>query len=333
MEDYIIQIIVVSIIVILMIFGFKRQKNGVQKGKMKKTSLPEFMKDLTASAENGDIDPIFGREDEIERAIHIIMRRSKNNPLLIGEPGVGKTAIVEGLALQIVNKTVPKALQDKILLELDLNELLSGTKFRGELEGRLKSIIAKSTNESRRYILFIDEFHLLEEAGKAEGSLAISEVLKPLLARGDLQVIGATTWSEYQKFIKPNAALDRRMQLVLVDEPNPEQALLMLKGLKSMYEEFHKVKISDAALKAAVKLADEKIEERFLPDSAIDLIDEAAAKVAIEASVSQKVAMGVVHAAAKGERNKVTVKDIEEVVDQWVIHDKSEEQRDARHED
>ncbi|MBT3230515.1 ATP-dependent Clp protease ATP-binding subunit [Candidatus Uhrbacteria bacterium] len=302
----------------------------------KKTSsgdAPLYVKDILAKARAGKLDPFLGREDEIERTMHIVLRRMKNNPLLIGQPGVGKTAIVEGLANKMADGSAPQGILGKALLELDFVGLMSETKYRGEMEKRLRSLMKYLESFNGNVILFIDEIHLLEEIGSSEGALSITDVLKPALARGEIQVIGATTWSEYEKYIKPDQALDRRLQPVLVDEPSSDQALEILQGLRSVYEEFHNVVISDAALKAAVELSDKKIEERYLPDKAIDLIDEASAKVSIEASRAHKVPLGVVHAASHGDKAKVGVKDIESVVDQWVIHSKEDKKRDARQDD
>ena len=246
------------------------------------------------------------------------MRRVKNNPLLIGEPGVGKTAIVEGLAHKIVNGQVPEALKSVRVLSLDLNELMSGTHLRGELEGRLKRLLQMLHTQAKEVMLFIDEIHLLEEMGKTEGALSISDVLKPAMARGDIRIIGATTWQEYEKHIRADQALDRRLQPVLVDEPNPKQALAILRSVRHVYEEFHHVTISDAALEAAVTLSHDNIKRRFLPDKAIDLIDEAGAKVAIDAEREHHIPLGLVHAAAKKQKTGVVeVKDIEEIVKQW----------------
>lgn len=320
--------IVLALIGIIVVLALRREKRTP-----KAVASTPFTLDLTALAREGTLDPFSGREHEIERTIHIIMRRTKNNPLLIGEPGVGKTAIVEGLARRIAAGDVPKAMQGKRLLSLDLNQLMAGTQYRGELEQRLKGLLAQLETKSRDVILFIDEIHLLQHAGKSEGALSISDVIKPALARGDLQVIGATTWSEYMQFLRPDEAFDRRMQPVLVDEPDRALALEMLKGLRAVYEDFHGVRITDEALEAAVRLADEKIEKRYLPDKAIDLIDEAAAKVAIEAAHEHHVALGVVHAASKGNKSVVDVDDIEEIIEQWVVHNAEEAKRDARKSD
>ncbi|MFH1712378.1 MAG: AAA family ATPase [Patescibacteria group bacterium] len=330
MPDYIIQIIIIAIVIVIVVLTFLQKRKSDKSPRKKGANTTSFTTDMTQSAREGKLDQFSGREEEIDRAIHIIMRRSKNNPLIIGEPGVGKTAIVEGLAQRIVSGDVPDAMKNKNLLSLDLNQLMAGTQFRGELEQRLRGLLDEVETEGRDYILFIDEIHLLQQAGKSEGALAISDVIKPALARGDLQVIGATTWSEYEEFIRPDEAFDRRMQPVLVDEPNPELALKMLKGLRKAYEDYHRVKITDAALEAAVKLSDEKIDDRYLPDKAIDLIDEAAAKVSIEAAQAHKIALGVVHAASKKDIDVVDVDDIKEVIDQWIVHTKEEAKRDAR---
>lgn len=283
-----------------------------------------YLSDLTDLARRGTLDRTAGRDEEIERTLHILMRRTKNNPLLIGQPGVGKTAIVDGLATRIVSGDVPEPLRGARVLSLDLNAMMADTKYRGELERRVHSTIGKLSSNARRTILFVDEIHMLVQVGSAEGSVNLSEAFKPALARGDLQIIGATTWDEYEKHIRPNAALDRRLQPVLVDEPSTEQAIRMLKALRPAYEAFHKVQIPDEAIEAAVRLSDQKIRGRFLPDKAIDLIDEAAAKVAIECSRSHHgKAMGVVHAAARHAQDVIRVSDVEDVVSQWVEHPRS----------
>jgi len=304
---------------------------GQKKPSTKKAGA--FTQDLTELARQGKLDPFSGREAEVERTIHILMRKAKNNPLLIGAPGVGKTAIVHGLAQLIIQDKVPEALKGKKILLLDLTALMSQTKYRGELETKIRTLIENLEKQARQTILFIDEVHMLVRTGSAEGSVNLGDVFKPAMARGDLQIIGATTWAEYTEFIRSDQALDRRFQPVLVDEPTPEQALKILETLRPEYEKFHGVKITDEALEAAVKLSDKQIKGRFLPDKAIDLIDEAAAKVSIEVSRSHHgTTMGIVHAAAKGKTGKVTVADIKEVVDQWVIHSKAEKARDARYE-
>ena len=241
-------------------------------------SLEKFGRDLTKAAKNGEIDPVIGREKEIERVIQILSRRTKNNPVLIGEPGVGKTAVAEGLAVKIVEGNVPEVLKDKKIVSLDLTGMIAGAKYRGDFEERIKSAI-DDVKKSKNTILFIDELHTIVGAGSAEGSTDAANILKPSLARGDFQVIGATTISEYRKYIEKDAALERRFQPVNVGEPNEEDAILILKGLRDRYEAHHKVKITDEAIESAVKLSSRYIADRFLPDKAIDLIDEAASKV------------------------------------------------------
>lgn len=278
--------------------------------------------DLTERARRGELDGFSGREDEIERVVHILLRRSKNNPLLIGEPGVGKTAIVEGLAQRIIAKNVPDGLAGKRILSLDLASLLSETKYRGELETRVKAMIM-ALERDKQTILFIDETHLLGQMGSAEGSLNVADLIKPALARGELNIIGATTWKEYETYLRPNAPLDRRFQPVLVDEPGEAEALGMLKHLRPQYEAFHDVKIPDAVLKAAVTLSKKKIISRYLPDKAIDIIDEAAAKVSIEAHHGHLIPLGVVHAAATDRTGTVRIKDVEDVIEQWTAYSPS----------
>ena len=241
-------------------------------------TLDSFSRDLTDAAKKGEIDPVIGREEEIRRIIQILSRRTKNNPCLIGEPGVGKTAIAEGLALKIAEGQVPEHLRDKRVVALDLTGMLAGTKYRGDFEERIKNAIDE-VKKSKDVILFIDELHTIIGAGSAEGSADAANILKPSLARGDFQVIGATTLEEYRKYIEKDAALERRFQPVTVGEPNEEDAIAILKGLRDRYEAHHKVKISDEAIEAAVKLSSRYIADRFLPDKAIDLIDEAASKV------------------------------------------------------
>lgn len=245
-------------------------------------TLDGFSRDLTKAAKNGEIDPVIGRDEEIRRIIQILSRRTKNNPCLIGEPGVGKTAIAEGLALKIANGEVPEHLRDKRVVTLDLTGMVAGTKYRGDFEDRIKNAI-EEVKKSKNIILFIDELHTIIGAGAAEGSADAANILKPSLARGDFQVIGATTLEEYRKYIEKDAALERRFQPVKVGEPSEEDAILILKGLRDRYEAHHKVKISDEAIEAAVKLSSRYIADRYLPDKAIDLVDEAASKVRLSA--------------------------------------------------
>ncbi len=244
-------------------------------------TLAQFSRDLTALAKDGKLDPVIGRDTEVERVISILARRSKNNPVLVGEPGVGKTAIVEGLAQRIAAGTVPQTLLNKRVLALSLGPLVAGTKYRGEFESRVKKILDEVRRASRDIVLFIDELHTLVGAGAAEGALDLSSMIKPELARGDLQCIGATTFDEYRKYIESDAALERRFQPVMVDEPDIEETTRILMGLRNRYGEHHNVTITDAAVHAAASLSARYIADRFLPDKAIDLIDEAAASVAL----------------------------------------------------
>lgn len=244
-------------------------------------SLNQFGRDLTEMAKEGKLDPIIGREKEIERVIQILSRRTKNNPVLIGDPGVGKTAIAEGLAQKIMEGNIPEILRGKRVVTLDLSSMVAGSKYRGEFEERLKNVM-NEIRESKNIILFIDEMHTIIGAGGAEGAIDASNILKPALARGEIQAIGATTLDEYRKHVEKDPALERRFQPVTVGEPSKEEALLILEGLRDKYEAHHKVKITDEAIKAAVDLSDRYIADRYLPDKAIDLVDEAASKVRIK---------------------------------------------------
>src|SRR6188474_1937842 len=261
--------------------------NALRKGRSADTASAEsgydamkkYARDLTQAARDGKLDPVIGRDEEIRRTIQVLSRRTKNNPVLIGEPGVGKTAIVEGLALRIIDGDVPDSLQDKKLLALDMGSLIAGAKYRGEFEERLKAVLQEVTSSDGGIILFIDEMHTLVGAGKADGAMDASNLLKPALARGELHCVGATTLDEYRKNVEKDAALARRFQPVFVSEPSVEDTVSILRGLKEKYEVHHRVRIADSAIVAAATLSNRYIADRFLPDKAIDLMDEAGSRV------------------------------------------------------
>lgn len=245
-------------------------------------SLSKYAKNLNELAKSGKLDPVIGRDDEIRRVLQILTRRTKNNPILIGEPGVGKTAIAEGLAHRIVNGDVPENLKNKVIYSLDMGALIAGAKYKGEFEERLKSVVKEVISAEGEIVLFIDEIHTLVGAGGGEGAMDAANILKPALARGELRAIGATTLNEYQKYFEKDKALERRFQKVLIDEPSAEDAISILRGIKDKYENHHKVLIKDEAIIAAVELSQRYITDRFLPDKAIDLIDESASKLRME---------------------------------------------------
>ncbi|MGF1513402.1 MAG: Clp protease N-terminal domain-containing protein, partial [Elainellaceae cyanobacterium] len=258
------------------------QKVTDQNPEGKYEALTKYGRDLTQSAREGKLDPVIGRDDEIRRTVQILSRRTKNNPVLIGEPGVGKTAIAEGLAQRIINGDVPESLKDRKLIALDMGALIAGAKYRGEFEERLKAVLKEVTDSEGHIILFIDEIHTVVGAGATQGAMDAGNLLKPMLARGELRCIGATTLDEYRKYIEKDAALERRFQQVYIDQPTIEDTISILRGLKDRYETHHNVRISDSALIAAATLSTRYISDRFLPDKAIDLVDEAAAKLKME---------------------------------------------------
>ena len=320
-------LLLVAIAVAALLYYFYSKNRGASPtGGDSRAILAKFTRDLTEAARRQTIEPVVGRESEIARTIEILSRRTKNNPLLLGEPGVGKTAIAEGLAVKIVRGEVPDELKSKRVLSLDLVNLISDTKYRGEFEKRVKALVDEIIAAKRQVILFIDEVHMLAQAKGAEGSLNVADVLKPALARGELQVIGATTPGEYETSIHPDETLDRRFQPILVPEPSPEETLRILRGIRQVYEKYHRVHYTDEALTAAISLSEEFAKKRFLPDRAIDLIDEAGARVKIAASKTASGAVGLAHAAGERVRKQqedagrvpdVTADDVRQVVEEW----------------
>lgn len=300
-----------SILLILIVLGaviFWLYKENV-KNKTSFQVLKLYSKDLTALAQEHKLDPVIGREHELKRVIQILSRRTKNNPVLIGQSGVGKTAIVEGLANAIADKNVTSTIANKRVLALDLSGLVAGTKYRGEFEKRLKSLVDEIIAAQRTIILFIDEMHTLAEAGQASGAIDAADILKPALARGELQVIGATTIEDYKKYVERDLTLERRFQPIMIEEPSKELTVQILKGIRQRYENHHQLKISDAALEKAVELSDRFIKDRVFPDKAIDLMDEAAAKVKL-AAIERKPSIRV-------NRQTVEPQDIEAVMSEW----------------
>lgn len=317
---------VLIVIFLVILFGgylFLSQRN-----KKPEEKSGSFTTDLTDLAKRGKLPHVVGMDEAIERVIHVIARKSKNNPLLIGEPGVGKTAVMEGLAQRIVAGDVPEKFKGKKILALNLGDLMAGTKYRGELESRLRGLLQSLEQREREVILFIDELHMIEQARGSEGSLDLADILKPALSRGDLQVVGATTWREYEQYLKPDGAIDRRFQPVLVEEPSRDTAVAIVQGAKPSYEKFHNVCIPKQSVEAAVDASMKFIHDRFLPDKAFDIVDEACAKVALEtADRSHASALGILHQASAqvsaecpGDTPIVGIEDVNEVARQWHEH-------------
>lgn len=283
-----------------------------------------YSRDLTALAHDNKIDPVIGRSYELHRVIQILSRRTKNNPIILGESGVGKTAIVEKLASEIAKGNVPEPIKNKRVLQLDISSLVAGTKYRGEFEKRLKGILDEITMSERNIILFIDEIHTLAEAGEASGAINAADILKPALARGDLQVVGATTVEDYKKYIEHDLTLERRFQPVTVGEATPEETLEILQGVRNRYEDHHQVEITNEAITAAIQLSEKALPQRTFPDKAIDIIDEAAAKVRLDAITNpDKYKSGIYP--------QVTAEDVKEIIAEWNNEqDRNEHQNSER---
>jgi ATP-dependent Clp protease ATP-binding subunit ClpA len=288
------------LVVILVAIGYKNQKGGRFFSFLfgRKPSGVSFTVDLTEEARQGKIDPLIGREEEIRRIIQILCRRTKNNVALVGPAGVGKTAIAEGLALKVAMDDVPAQLKGKKVLSLMVADLIGGTKYRGEFEERIRRLVGDIGSSGGQTILFVDEMHTIMQARGTEGAIDFSDIVKPALARGELQMVGATTKKEFDKYIAPDESLERRFQPLMVDEPSVEDSISILQGLKDKYEEYHRVKYTDEAIEAAVRLSEEYIKNRRLPDKAIDLIDEAAAMVSVERESFPNYAAALLHGAA-----------------------------------
>lgn len=318
-----------TVLAIIAIAAFAFAAYKWQQGKkVPDLGMNAFTQDITELARNKKLGKVVGMEETIDRIIHVIARKQKNNPLLIGEPGIGKTAAVEGLAQRIVSGDVPKQFKDKKVLALKLGVLMAGTKYRGELEDRLRTLLESFQERSREVILFIDEIHMIEQARGGEGSLDLADILKPALSRGDLQVIGATTWKEYEQYIKPDQTIERRFQPILMNEPSKADTRQILDGVKKEYEAYHGVCIPDETITAAVEAAAKFIKGRNMPDKAFDVIDEACAKVSIETSSKPHgAALGLVHAASAKAKSEcargipvVTPQDVEEIAKEWKLN-------------